>query len=63
MKCQLLLHVTFQTATLNMCMYTHNGLPVTNINALSTLTHLADNITTFMCQLSRNSGTLNLLGP
>jgi len=63
MECQLLLHETFQTATLNMHMYTHNGLPVTNINAFSTLTHLADNTATFMCQLSRNSGSLNLLGP
>jgi len=40
MKCQLLLNKTFQTATLNMHMYAYNGLPVTNINAFSTLTHL-----------------------
>ena len=43
--------------------HVYNGLPLTNIHVLSTLAHLADNLTTFMCRTSRNSGSFNLLGP
>jgi hypothetical protein len=41
----------------------YNGLPLTNIYVLSTLTYLADNLATVMCRLSRNSVSLNLMQP
>jgi hypothetical protein len=30
-------------------MHVYNGLPLTKVHVLSTLTYLADNIATFMC--------------